>query len=345
MRTSTWAIAALVALPLGGCTEEPRTREFSFFAFGTLVELTVAETDEATARKARELAVTRLERWHHDWHAWDAGPLKDLNRELAAGRASEIPAALSGLIPRAKELSAASGGLFDPAIGRLVGMWGFHSDQAPAGPPPDGADIRALVERDPGMEDLVVEDGSVRSTNPAVQLDFGAFAKGVAVRRLGDAIRDMGIGNFLLNAGGDLVAGGQAADRPWRIGIREPRGTGVLAAVEPGDGEAVFTSGDYERYFNWRGTRYHHILDPRSGRPARGARSVTVIHPDPALADAAATALFVAGPGEWPATARRMGVDLVMLVDDQGEIHLTPAMRERVRIQAEPRPAVHVQSP
>lgn len=338
------AAALLSTLLISGCGGgEPRARQFSFFAFGTLVELTVAGTDEATARRARELSVQHLEQWHRDWHAWEPGPLVDLNHDLAAGRAVTIPDALAGLIPRARELSAASGGRFDPAIGRLISLWDFHSDTSPGGPPPPDADIKALVGRDAGMEDLAIIDGKVSTDNGAVQLDFGAFAKGVALSRLSDAIREAGVRNFLLNAGGDLVAWGHKEDRPWRIGIREPRGTGVLAGLEPRDGEAVFTSGDYERYYLWNGTRYHHIIDPRTGYPARDVRSVTVVHDDPALADAAATALFVAGPGNFAAVARDMGVDKVMLVDDEGAIHMTSAMQERVRIRAQPHPTIHVQ--
>lgn len=338
------AVLLSLALSCAGCGEEPRTREFSFFAFGTLVELTVAESDEATAQRARELAVERLERWHRDWHAWEPGPLESLNAALADEREAPAPADIRELIRRARALSAASGGRFNPAIGRLVGTWGFHSDEAPSGPPPDDETIESLVARDPTMDDLVLERETVRSHNSAVQLDFGAFAKGTALTWLSDAIRDMGIQNFLLNAGGDMVAQGSRGDRPWRIGVRDPRGTGVLASLEPGDGEAVFTSGDYERYFIWQGRRYHHIIDPRTGRPARGVRSVTVLHEDAGLADAAATALFVAGPDDWPAVAREMGIDFVMLVDAEGAIHLTPAMRDRVRIEAEPRPPVQVQT-
>lgn len=343
MRTAP-VILALILLA-AGCGQEPRTREFTFFTFGTLVELTVANTDEATAREARALAVSRLEQWHHDWNAWKPGPLRALNQDLAAGREVAIPPGLEGLIPRARALAADSGGLFDPAIGRLIGLWGFHSDSSPGGPPPPDRKVRELVERGASMADLVVEAGRVRSTNPSVQLDFGAFAKGVAVARLAEAIRALGVENFLLNAGGDLQAAGSHGDRPWRIGIRDPRGTGVLASLEPGDGEAVFTSGDYERYFTWDGTRYHHIIDPRTGRPARGVRSVTVIHRDAARADAAATALFVAGPEAWPSVAARLEVSQVMLVDDRGNIHLSPAMQERVRILAEPRPQVIVKTP
>lgn len=343
MRPGLAAMALVLAAV--GCSEGPDTRQFSFYAFGTLVELTVAGTDEATAGEARALAAERLDGWHRQWHAWDPGPLVGLNRALAGGRRAPVPEPLLDLIQRGRRLSGASGGLFNPAIGRLVGLWGFHADTVPAGPPPPEAEIRALAALRPSMGNLELGGGSASSHNAALQLDFGAFAKGMALRQLGAELADLGVDDFLLNAGGDLVAAGQRGDRAWRVGIREPRGAGVMAAIEPRDGESVFTSGDYERYFIWEGTRYHHIIDPRTGFPARGVRSVTVVHEDAALADAAATALFVAGPEEWPDVARRMGVDRVMLVDDEGTVRLTPAMEERIGLEAEPPPAVRIQTP
>lgn len=344
MRTGRCTAAALL-LAAVGCTESPDTREFSFFAFGTLVELTVVDADEGAADEARALAAERLDQWHHQWHAWQPGPLTELNQALAEGEPAPVPEPLAELITRGQALSRASGGLFEPAIGRLIGLWGFHADAPPAGPPPPEEAVADLVRRRPTMDDLVFEGGLVRSGNAAAQLDFGAFAKGIALSRLSDAIRDLGIRNFLINAGGDLVAAGRHGERAWRVGIRQPHGAGVLGSIEPRDGEAVFTSGDYERFYVWDGVRYHHIIDPRSGFPARGVRSVTVIHEDAALADAAATALFVAGPENWPGVAGRMGVDQVMLVDAEGTLHMTPAMEKRVKLEAEPRPALRIQTP
>ena len=188
------------------------------------------------------------------------------------------------------------------------------------------------------MTDLELQDGRARTDNPRLQLDLGAFAKGVAVDRAIAALRAAGIDNAIVNAGGDLRAIG-ARERPWRIGIRHPRAPGVLASIETRGDESIFTSGDYERYFEAEGTRYHHIIDPRSGYPARGTASLTVIHTEAATADAAATALFVAGDA-WPRTAADMGINRVMRVRADGTVEMTPAMAGRIRFETETEPAV-----
>ena len=149
------------------------------------------------------------------------------------------------------------------------------------------------------MSDLHIDGIHLSSTNPTVQLDFGAFGKGYGIDLAIEKLRKMGIENAIVNAGGDLRAIGSRSGTPWRIAIRRPSGAGVLGVIKTDSDESIFTSGDYERNFVWQGVRYHHIIDPRTGYPAKGVSSVTVIHTDATTADAAATALFVAGMKDW----------------------------------------------
>jgi len=214
---------------------------------------------------------------------------------------------------------------------RLIALWGFHDENfEPRLPDPQA--IRALVAANPRMTDLELDGNRVRSRNPAVQLDFGGFAKGYTVDEVIEALRRGGAEHAVVNAGGDLRAIGRHGDRPWRIGIRHPRADGVLGMIEVSGDESVFTSGDYERYFIWEGRRYHHIIDPRTGYPATGSRSVTVIDSDATTADAAATALFIAGPEGWYEIAKRMGLGYVLLVDSEGVMHMNPAMQSRIEL-------------
>jgi thiamine biosynthesis lipoprotein len=176
----------------------------------------------------------------------------------------------------------------------------------------------------------------VSSRNPAVRLDFGGFAKGYSVGEAVQMLASDGIENLIINAGGDLCVRGKHGRRPWRIGIRHPTTAGVLASIELEGSACVFTSGGYERFFEYNGERFHHILDPRTGYPAPQVSSVTVLAQDPALADAAATALFVAGPGEWQNVALAMGIDDVLLVDEAGNAYITPELAEGLQFEQAP---------
>ena len=326
----------LVLSALTACNKPPREFHDTQLVFGTLVEITLYDVDEATAERAFAILREDFEYMHFMWHPWQPGPLARTNELLALTAWFSANPSVLPVIERSRELSPKSHYLYNPAIGKLLDLWGFHSDELPAGPPPDQAAIAALVEQNPTIDDIVIDGVRMKSTNPAVKLDVGAMAKGLALDREIEVLRKLGIRNAIINAGGDLKVLGRHGDRPWRVGIRHPRKPGVLAAVNVQDGEAVFTSGDYERYYEYQGRRYHHILDPRTGYPADQSISVTVIHPDAATADAAATALFVAGPDEWHAVAKDMGLRYVMLMDRQGRIHMTPAMADRLEFPEPP---------
>lgn len=332
----------IASLLIQGCARQTENaQEQQFIAFGTLVDVSIYGVDAKRAQQAFADLEWRFAQWHRDWHAWEPGPLVDLNAALASRGEAEVPAVILPLIVPAQKLSTRSGGLFNPAIGGLLALWGFQSDDLPRAPPAAEAIAAELAKR-PHMNDLHLEGSRLTTTNRAARLDFGAFAKGVAVDRAIERLRELGIDNAIVNAGGDLRAIGRRGDRPWRIGVRNPRGPGVLAVIEIEGDESIFTSGDYERGFDFEGRHYHHVLDPRTGYPAEGASSVTVIHADAATADAAATALLVAGPGDWLKVAHDLQLRSVMLVDSAGVVHMTPAMAERARIELDPPPVVQL---
>jgi thiamine biosynthesis lipoprotein len=321
---------------LAGCSPPSRPVHEQIYIFGTLVDVTVRGVPEKTARQAIA-AVAEDFRWmHREWHAWKpGGALYDLNQAIAEGRTVEVSDRLLPLLSQARDLSHQSEGLFNPAIGGLIGLWGFHADERPDGPPPGQDAIHKLVEANPTMDDLVIDGHRVGSRNPAVQLDLGAFAKGVAVDMAIRRLREFGIDNAIVNGGGDLRAIGDAGGRPWRIGIRHPQGQGVVASLETHGDESVFTSGNYERYHEFQGVRYAHIIDPRDGMPVSHIASATVVYGNGGVADAAATALTVAGPDQWVEVARSMGLHQVMLVDENGTVYMTPKMAARIHFEGD----------
>ncbi len=343
-RSAACALLTCLLLALTGCgRHSPEVYKTQLMTLGTIVDISLWNIDEPKAQQAVKAVEDVLNEIHVHWHAWEPGMLTDLNTRLAAGETVTVSPDDAAVLLRTQELARAGEQLFNPAIGRLIGLWGFHSDDPPLGPPPALERIQQLVDARPSMEDLVIDGTEVRSRNPLVQLDLGGSAKGYAVDKAIDALRALGIGNAIVNAGGGLHAIGAHGDRPWRVGIRNPAQPGIIASLEMGDNESVHTSGNYERFFDYQGKRYHHILDPRTGYPAEGVLSVTVVHPDGTLADAADDALFIAGPSGWKEVARRMGVTQVMLIDADMTVHITPQLADRLRMETDPPPKMVVE--
>ncbi len=329
-----------------GCSrDQDLLHKSQLLAMGTLVDISIWTKDDGLAQRAISAVSQQLDDATRRWHAWRPSTVTELNGKIAAGEPDTVDALTLDLIVRSQALAKASGNLFNPAIGKLIEVWGFHTDDRPDIPPPGQDQIDTLLSYAPTMADLHIDGDRITSANRHVQLDFGGVAKGYAVDLAVNRIRKLGVRNAIVDAGGDLRAIGSHGDRPWRIGIRNPRGPGVIASLESRGDESIFTSGDYERYFMYKGKRYHHIIDPRTGYPSTGATSATVIHTDAATADAAATALIVAGPRKWRAVAKSMGLQYVMLVDSKGTVYMTPAMAKRITFQIDPAPKVIVAQP
>ena len=312
------------------------THSSASYVFGTLVRLTlVGEPRDAQA--AAQAVLQEFDRLHRKLHAWQAGDLSAVNSAIARGaRRIALDEELASLIAGAIRLSECSGGLFNPAIGRLVGAWHFHDDEI-HGMPPSPDELETLLAAAPSMSDLALEADELVCTNPQVQLDFGGYAKGYALDRARLLLGDRPIEGALLDLGGHMMALGRRGERPWAIGLRRPRGAGLYARLELRDGEVVSTSGDYERFFCADGRRYSHILDPRTGRPAGDAQAATVLAEAAtdagAFSDAASSALFVAGAAAWRDTAHRMGVRHALVVNGCGVVHATEPLRRRLELR------------
>jgi thiamine biosynthesis lipoprotein len=315
---------------------DDRLHEERLLAMGTWVDITLDAPDAANRNRLIGEIEALLRGFERDYYAWADGELARLNRAVAHDQPLRVSRELAALLTAAQRIADRSGGAFEPAVGDLVEMWGFHSAASGVGEPPDPASIARWLRRAPSIRNLSIDAaGMVRpSAGGAVMLDLGGIAKGEAVDRIVQLLSQNGVANALVNAGGDLRVLGSRAGRPWRIGIRAPRDDGLLGVLELADGEAAFTSGDYERFYEYAGQRMHHILDPATGYPVAHTQAVTVVTTGGVTADAAATALLVAGPVRWRAIADALGVTMVLRVDASGRIELTPQMRERLQAGA-----------
>ncbi|WP_273151982.1 FAD:protein FMN transferase [Methylophaga thiooxydans] len=318
---------------ISACGDSEQARQAKFFAFGTEIDVSLYGVDNQTAENTVDALEAAFNNVNNTWHAWQPSTLTHINDAIANGEPIQVEADVAAVITQAAEYAQDSQHLFNPAAGKLFEVWGYHQDNwFESRPPPSQESIDIWLHAAPTMQAIRIEDGTLASDNKMVKLGFGGFAKGTAVDTAINALKQLDIENAIINIGGDLRAIGSHGDRPWRIGIRHPRKEGgMMASVAIDHDQSVFTSGDYERYFTYEGKRYPHIIDPRTGYPATETISVTVIHQQAARADAAATALVVAG-AEWPQIAASMGIDHVMLMRADGQIEMTPAMAEQVRL-------------
>jgi thiamine biosynthesis lipoprotein len=279
-------------------------------------------------------------------HAWRPSDLDRLNTVFASGSGkTPIDPELARILKDAKAFSLQSDGLFNPAIGNLIRLWGFHSDSAP-GAVPDKMAIDRLVAAAPSMQHLHIENNQAWSGNPAVRLDLGGYAKGYALDEAVSILKQQAIRNALVNIGGNVVALGKAGDRPWKVGIQHPRKAGIIATLDLHDGEAIGTSGDYQRYFEAGGKRYCHLLDPRTGWPASSMQSVTILVSGERAgvkSDVLTKPLFIGGANPLN-PMRRFNLGHILAVESNGTVRVSADMLKRLQWR-EPGQAHHVFDP
>lgn len=321
----------LAILALAGCGRTDALVDIELFAMGTWLDLSLPpgaleRHPDLLARIEAELSA-----FERDYYAWADGELAALNRGLSEAGRFDTDADMAAVLATARDISLASEGAFDPGVGALVELWGFD-DSSGTGTPPSPEAIAARLQAYGSIATLDIDGNEVSvsgGAGSAYLLDLGGIAKGEIVDRIAALLAAEGIAPALVNAGGDLRVVGERGARPWRIGIQAPRGDGLLGAITLTAGEAAFSSGDYERFYEDGGERLHHILDPRSGRPVTHTQAVTVVATEGLTADAAATALFVAGPEDWTRLAAALGIEAALRVDASGAIEMTSAMRDR----------------
>lgn len=330
------AILSLAFLFGFGCGSESQDFSHQLYAFGTLVTIDLFDTSPRSSAAAVSAIEARIRDIDSNWYPWRThsnepqGELERINAAIAAGRSIEVSPLLAELLRRAAALERMSGGRFNPAIGRLTELWGFHDVARLRTSPPDELEVQQWLSSSVSSASLEWNGNVLRSSSPAVFLDLGGIAKGSILEQFVSILRDVGIDNAIIDIGGDLTVVGQVNGRSARIGIRSPRSDSVLAWLAVADGETVVTSGDYERFFEHEGERYQHVLDPRTGYPVQHTISATIVHRDPILADAAATALLVAGPGEFEELSASLGLDVALIVTASGDLRLTQAMEKRL---------------
>ena len=296
-------------------------------SMGTVVEITLVGDDEEATRKAALQAFHEIKRIETLMSPWiNSSDVTRMNRSAGKEWVKVSPETLK-VIKKAEEISELSGGGFDITVGPLTQLWRIARER---GIPPSAEELKQKLDLVNFKNMMIDQEGKVYLKKRGMAIDLGGIAKGYAVDRAFKLLRSLGYENLIVNAGGDLRAGGLKLDQPWTIGIQDPRASQkIMARVWISD-TAVATSGDYEKFFFHQGKRYHHIFNPRDGLPAEECQSVTIVCKEMMAADGLATAVFVLGPEKGYSLCQKLeGVDC-LIVDKDGKITLSPGLKGRI---------------
>ena len=320
-----------VLLFMSACQKNQTTlHKHQLYVFGTLVDINIWHENPKKVEQAVSAISGKFNAMHHQWHAWKSGRLQNINQQLQAGETVELTQEESEFIKQTIQLAKDSGHLFNPTIGKIINIWGFHTDDYPILTPPPAAEvINQLTAQQLDVTALQLAGNQLSSTNSNIWLDFGGIAKGYAIDLAITILRNHNIHDGIINAGGDLRSIGSKGNRSWRVAIQSPTDWSTLADFEIQKDESIFTSGNYQRYKEFDGKRYAHIINPSTGMPVEQIVSATVIADHGIKADAAATALVVAG-NEWYKTAQAMGIEQALIINEKHQCFTTKAMLDRL---------------
>jgi FAD:protein FMN transferase len=309
-------------------------------AMGTIVQLTFWTDDEPAAAKAAEAVFAEMKRLDALMTTWTPDSEVSRINKAAGGEPVVVSAETFKVIAKAQEVAIATKGVFDITVGAYKGLWKFDEDMD--GKIPDSSDVqkrKKLV----GYKDMLLrkKKRSVQLTKKGMAITLGGIAKGYAIDKCTELLQKLGFSDFIVQAGGDMYVSGKKTEQPWVVGIRDPRGPRESSfAIAPIEDHSFSTSGDYERAFILDGKRYHHILDPRTAKPATETRSVTIRAKDAFTADAWSKVLFIKGwKASQPLIAKMKDFEAVF-VDKDNEVHITKGLESTLKVLKQPTPGI-----
>lgn len=322
-RTTLTLAVVLTAISLLSAAAHASWQEATRSLMGTEVRVRLWHNDADAGRAALAAVFDEVSRIEQLMSTYiEDSQISEINRD-AASRPVTADGELYDLIVRALDVSVLTRGAFDITYDSAGQHYDFR-----AGVRPDNETLQAAL---PSIDYRLVaanpRDRSIRFLRDGVRINLGGIAKGYAVERGIEALRQRGILHAIVTAGGDSRLLGDRRGQPWMVGVRDPRKDGRVSLRIPLEDEAISTSGDYERFFVEDDARYHHILEPATGKPAGSMRSATVIGPDGVLTDALSTSVFVMGVDQGLRLIAALPDYEAVVIDAAGEIFYSDGLR------------------
>jgi FAD:protein FMN transferase len=325
------------AAPSVAATAAPRLIVIDRKCMGTKCEVKAFHHDEALVRRAVSQGLDEMDRIEALTTSWnDRSDVAHVNQAAGKEAVKVAPDTLA-VIEEGLKMARRTRGAFDITVGVFKGLWKFDEDND--GSIPDPREVRRRVKL-VDYRDVIVDRtaGTVKLRRVGQRLNLEGLAKGYGVDAAVAAMRKQGLRDFIFHAGGDLFAAGHRGDRDWRVGIqdpRAPRGERIIFELSLSD-QAFNTSGDYERFVIKGGKRYHHILDARTGFPARACRSVTILAKDAFTADTLDTAVFAAGPELGMKLVEELPDVEAVIVDAKNQVHVSSGLVGKIVKRGDP---------
>lgn len=306
--------------------KESKPFQRSEYIMGTIFDITALGDDEKALEEASKKAFDEIKRIDNLMSRYKEGSEVSLVNKNAGIAPVQVGAELIEVLKEGRKVSELSGGAFDVTIGPLSNLWGFDEEKKIVPPAEKIDEQRRLV--DYGKLRIDEAASTVYLEEKGMMIDVGGIAKGYALKKAMKAFEDSGIKNVIINAGGNLNMRGGKKGKPWKIGIQDARDEKNLLGVLNITETSVSTSGDYQRFFIKDGVRYHHILDPKTGYPAKGLVSVTVAGRNEAVTDAVSTAVFILGLEKGADLMKKIGAEGIIVTDD-GMITVSEGLKEK----------------
>lgn len=308
---------------------QPTIYEHKALIFGTILEIKFYDVPQEKIDLALKKIIFKLEDLNKKFHPWEDSLINKFNN---SNELIECDDDFTSILKKAKEYEIYTSGSFNPAIGEIIKLWGFHTDNI-KGKIPEANDIKVILDSNPSMKQIKFNDLCLSKNNEQLKIDLGGMIKGLSLDIAKQVYNDLDIKNVLTNFGGNVYAHGKPKKRFWEIAIINPiDNKKLLAKLELMPGETIGTSGDYEKYFLHDNRKYSHLIDPKNGYPGTNFSSVTIVIPpgkDAGIkSDVLSKPLFFSQ--NINQTSKVLDLDLFLLTDHKKNILISEKLLKRI---------------